>query len=142
MLNSVILMGRIVKDPELRYSGTQNTPVASFTVACDRDYMKDGERPTDFIRCVAWRQTAEFIEHNFPKGSKIAITGRLQIRSYQDKSGARHEVAEVVADRAYFCEKGVKRDDTESRYPDKLADLAAAYPDSFKEFSDEEELPF
>lgn len=109
MLNHISLMGRLTKDPELRYTQSQ-TPVASFTLACDRDFRdKDGERPTDFIPVTAWRQTAEFVDRYFRKGDMMAVSGRLQMREWTDKDGNRRTVAEVVADSAYFA--GAKREE-------------------------------
>ena len=101
MLNHVTIMGRLTKDPELRRTGT-GTAVASFTVAVDRDFSKDTEKETDFIECVAWRQTGEFVSKYFTKGSMIVVSGRLQIRSWTDKDGNKRKSAEVVADNVYF----------------------------------------
>lgn len=109
MLNHISLMGRLTRDPELRYTQSQ-TPVASFTLACDRDFRdKDGERPTDFIPVTAWRSTAEFVDRYFRKGDMMAVSGRLQMRDWTDKDGNRRTVAEVVADSAYFA--GAKREE-------------------------------
>lgn len=102
MLNNIALMGRLTKDVELRYT-TNNTPVASFSIAVDRDVESNGKKETDFINCVAWRKTGEFIEKYFSKGSLIAVVGRLQIRSYTNKNGEKITVAEVVVDHAYFA---------------------------------------
>lgn len=103
MLNHITIMGRIVRDPELRRTGN-DIAVASFTLAVDRDFApKDGgEKETDFIDCVAWRNTGEFVSKYFSKGSMIVVTGRLQIRSWSDKSGNKRRSAEVVADNVYF----------------------------------------
>lgn len=110
MLNHISLMGRLTRDPELRYTQSQ-TPVASFTLACDRDFRdKDGERPTDFIPVTAWRQTAEFVDRYFRKGDMMAVSGRLQMREWTDKDGNRRTVAEVLAESVYFG--GAKREDT------------------------------
>ena len=110
MLNHISLMGRLTRDPELRYTQSQ-TPVASFTLACDRDFRdKDGERPTDFIPVTAWRQTAEFVDRYFRKGDMMAVSGRLQLREWTDKDGNRRTVAEVLAESVYFG--GAKREDT------------------------------
>ena len=104
MLNHITVMGRLTKDPELRRTGS-GVAVASFTVAVDRDFGgKDGgEKETDFIDCVAWRQTGEFVSKHFTKGRMIAVSGRLQIRSWTDKDGNKRRTAEIVADSAYFC---------------------------------------
>ena len=100
MLNHITLMGRLVRDPELRYTQSQ-IPVASFTVACDRDF---GERQTDFIDCVAWRQTAEFVSKYFRKGSMAVVSGRLQSRKWEDRDGNKRVNWEVIADTVYFGE--------------------------------------
>lgn len=103
MLNHITIMGRLTKDPELRRTGS-GVAVASFTVAVDRDFSgKDGgEKETDFIECVAWRQAGEFVSKYFSKGRMIVVSGRLQIRSWTDKDGNKRRTAEVVADNCYF----------------------------------------
>ena len=103
MLNSVCLGGRLTRDPEVRYT-SGNIPVASFTLAVDRDYGKgeNGEKQTDFINCVAWRQTGEFVGKYFTKGSAAFVHGRLQIREYTDRDGNKRTAAEVVTDNVYF----------------------------------------
>ena len=103
MLNHITLMGRLTRDPELRRTGS-GVAVASFTVAVDRDFggRDGGEKETDFIDCVAWRQTGEFVSKYFTKGRMIVVSGRLQIRSWTDKDGNKRRTAEVVADNVYF----------------------------------------
>ena len=105
MLNHITIMGRLTRDPELRRTGS-GIAVASFTVAVDRDFggRDGGEKETDFIDCVAWRQTGEFVSKYFTKGSMIVVSGRLQIRSWNDKEGNKRRTAEVVADNVYFGE--------------------------------------
>ena len=105
MLNHIVIMGRLTRDPELRRTGT-GIAVASFSVAVDRDFggRDGGERETDFIDCVAWRQTGEFVSKYFTKGSMIVVSGRLQIRNWTDKDGNKRRTAEVVADNVYFGE--------------------------------------
>ena len=105
MLNHITIMGRLTRDPELRRTGS-GTAVASFTIAVDRDFSpKDGgERETDFIDCVAWRQTGEFVSKYFTKGRMAVVSGRLQIRNWNDKDGNKRRTAEVVADNCYFGE--------------------------------------
>ena len=105
MLNHITIMGRLTRDPELRRTGT-GIAVASFSVAVDRDFSgrDGGEKETDFIDCVAWRQTGEFGSKYFTKGSMIVVSGRLQIRSWTDKDGNKRRTAEVVADNVYFGE--------------------------------------
>ena len=109
MLNHIVIMGRLTRDPELRRTGS-GIAVASFTVAVDRDFggRDGGERETDFIDCVAWRQTGEFVSKYFTKGRMIVVSGRLQIRSWTDKDGNKRRTAEVVADNCYFGDS--KRD--------------------------------
>ena len=109
MLNHITIMGRLTRDPELRRTGS-GVAVASFTVAVDRDFgnREGGEKETDFIDCVAWRQTGEFVSKYFTKGRMIVVSGRLQIRSWTDKDGNKRRTAEVVADNCYFGDS--KRD--------------------------------
>ena len=109
MLNHIVIMGRLTRDPELRRTAT-GTAVASFSLAVDRDFGKseNGERETDFIDCVAWRQTGEFVSKYFAKGRMAVVSGRLQIRSWTDKEGNKRRTAEVVADNVYFGDS--KRD--------------------------------
>lgn len=103
MLNHIVIMGRLVRDPELRRTGS-GIAVASFTLAVDRDFgPKDGgEKETDFIDCVAWRNTGEFVSKYFTKGRMAVVSGRLQIRKWQDKEGNNRYSAEIVADNVYF----------------------------------------
>lgn len=103
MLNHIVIMGRLTRDPELRRT-KNSTPVASFSLAVDRDFKdkQSGERATDFINVVAWRQTAEFVSRYFSKGRMAMVEGRLQIRDWTDKDGNKRRSAEVVADSVYF----------------------------------------
>ena len=104
MLNVAIIMGRLTRDPELRRTNS-GKPVASFTVAVDRDYAPEGqEKETDFIDCVAWNGTAEFVEKYFKKGSMIVVNGRLQLRNWTDKEGNKRRTAEILASNVYFGE--------------------------------------
>ena len=109
MLNKIILMGRLTRDPELRHTQT-GTAVASFSLAVDRDFKDKatGDRTTDFIDVVAWRQTGEFVSRYFTKGRMAVVEGRLQIRDWTDKDGNKRRSAEVVADNVYFGDS--KRD--------------------------------
>lgn len=103
MINNVTLMGRLTAAPELKQT-TSGTSVTAFCIAVDRSYQpKDGEKQADFINCVAWRNTAEFITKYFSKGDMIAVTGEIQTRKYQDKSGNNRVAVEVVIDNASFC---------------------------------------
>ena len=104
MLNVAIIMGRLTRDPELRRTNS-GKPVASFTVAVDRDYAPEGqEKETDFIDCVAWQGTAEFVDKYFKKGSMIVVNGRLQLRNWTDKEGNKRRSAEILASNVYFGE--------------------------------------
>ena len=133
MLNKIVLMGRLTRDPELRRTQS-GTAVASFTLAVDRDYKpQDGERETDFIDIVAWRGTGEFVSKYFTKGRMAVVEGRLQVRDWKDKDGAKRRSTEVIADNVYFGDS--KR--SESGTP-------AETSGEFQELPDEEkgELPF
>ena len=151
MLNHITIMGRLTRDPELRYTATQ-TPVTSFTLAVDRDYAnrETNERQTDFIDCVAWR-SAEFVSKYFQKGSLAVVSGRLQIRDWTDKEGNKRRSAEVNVDNIYFEES--KRRDSDSAQntftpPYTGNDYSSQTPNSsmaggFEELSDDDgELPF
>lgn len=109
MLNKVFIMGRMVRDPELRHTQS-GTAVASFTLAVERDFKDKttGERTTDFIDCVAWRGTAEFVSRFFSKGRMAVVVGSLQIRAWEDKEGNKRRTAEVIAESVYFGDS--KRD--------------------------------
>ena len=147
MINNVVLMGRLVATPELRSTGT-GVSVASFTIAVDRAYAKQGEqRQADFIDCVAWRNTAEFITRYFQKGSMIAITGNIQTRNYEDKNGNKRKAVEIVVDSASFC--GSKAESgTTGGYSAPAAPAAPApsftsgSESDFEEISEDDDLPF
>ena len=103
-MNKVILIGRIVRDPEVRYGGANNTAVARYTLAVDRKYKKDGEQTADFINCVAFGKLAEFAEKYLKKGIKIAVTGRIQTGSYKNKDGNTVYTTDVVVEEQEFVE--------------------------------------
>lgn len=104
MLNHIVIMGRLTKDPELRRTGS-GVAVASFTLAVDRDFTgKDKEKETDFIDCVAWRNTGEFVSKYFTKGRMACVSGSLQLRDWTDKDGNKRRSAEVVANNVYFAD--------------------------------------
>jgi single-strand DNA-binding protein len=141
MLNHIVIMGRLTRDPELRYTQNQ-VPVTSFTLAVDRDYSRDGgEKQTDFIDCVAWRSTAEFVNKYFFKGSMAVVSGRLQIRDWVDRDGGKRRSAEVVVDNIYFGESKRSREESD-------ASSGGFQPDAydgpaFAELNDDEDdLPF
>ena len=165
MLNKVILMGRLTRDPELKHT-QNNISVVSFTLAVDRGYAKPGEeKQTDFIDIVAWRQTAEFVSRYFRKGQLVAATGRLQVRKWQDNQGNNRTTYEVVADEVFFAES--KRDSASyggnsydnyapapsapsyaeeapraMRAEAPAAPVAPAAPSAYDAYSDDDELPF
>ena len=113
MLNIIILMGRLTRDPELRHTESK-TPVCSFSLAVDRDFKtQGGERDTDFIDIVAWRSTAEFVSKYFTKGRMAVVEGRLQIRDWTDRDGGKRRSAEVIADNVYFGDSKPREDDAE-----------------------------
>ena len=101
MLNHITIMGRLTRDPELRRTGS-GVAVISFTIACDRDFSQNGQKETDFIEVTAWRNTAEFVDKYFTKGRMAVVSGRLQIRNWNDKDGNKRKTAEIVVDNAYF----------------------------------------
>ena len=117
MLNHIVIMGRLTRDPELRYTQSQ-VPVASFTVAVDRDFggRDGGEKQTDFIDCSAWRQTGEFVSKYFRKGSMIVVSGRLQSRKWQDRDGNNRTNWEISADNVYFGESRRRDDDNRDSF--------------------------
>ena len=139
MLNHIVLMGRLTRDPELRYTQSQ-IPVASFSLAVDRDFggRDGGERQTDFIDIVAWRSTAEFVSKYFTKGSMAVVSGRLQIRDWTDKEGGKRRSAEVIADNVYFGDSKPKEDGAPSADADFGAPPSGFTPD----FGDDGEMPF
>ena len=134
MLNHIVIMGRLTRDPELRRTGS-GIAVASFSLAVDRDFApKDGgNRETDFIDCVAWRQTGEFVSKYFTKGRMAVVSGRLQIRQWTDKDGNNRRSAEIVADNVYFGDS--KRDG-------QNASAAAPASAEFTQLPDTTPVPF
>lgn len=139
MYNKAILIGRLTADPELKCTPS-GVAVASFSLAVDRTYSKGGERQTDFINCVAWRRTAEFIGKYFSKGRLLGIEGVIQTRSYQDKQGGKRVAVEVVADKAFFTESK-KAAGIDIQADDKWSPPGGG-SDSFEEIVVEDDLPF
>ncbi len=141
MLNHITIMGRLTRDPELRRTGS-GVAVTSFTVAVDRDFSpKDGsDKETDFIDCVAWRNTGEFVSKYFTKGSMAVVSGRLQIRSWTDKDGNKRRTAEVVADNVYFGDS--KRGTENSSATPNYGGYAAPASDFEMLDDDDAQLPF
>ena len=148
MLNHIVVMGRLTRDPELRRTGS-GVAVASFTVAVDRDFGKNenGEKETDFIDCVAWRQTGEFVSKYFTKGRMAVVSGRLQIRSWTDKDGNKRRTAEVVADNVYFGDSNKREGEAAGAYAAPASfggySAPAAPASDFAMLSDDDaQLPF
>ena len=126
MLNRIVLMGRLTRDPELRHTGS-GTAVASFSLAVDRDFKsQSGEKETDFVDIVAWRSTADFVSKYFTKGRMAVVEGRLQIHDWKDKDGNNRHSAEVVADNIYF---GDSRKDTAAPAEPLPEELEEELPD-------------
>ncbi len=145
MINNVVLMGRLVATPELR--NTQNgIAVTSFTLAVERSFVRAGEqRQADFIDCVAWRNTAEFIARYFQKGSMIAVAGSIQTRTYDDKNGNKRKATEIVVDQASFC--GSKAETGTGGYSAPSAapaapSFATGSEGDFEEIAGDDDLPF
>ena len=139
MLNKVILMGRLTKDPETRYTSTNNTLVCSFTLAVDRRFAKQGEeKQTDFIPIVAWSKLGEFCSKYFTKGKQVVVCGRIQTRSWDDNDNKRHYATEVIADEAHFAES--KR--SEAGDNRVQSDLSAGQNDDFFTVVNDDDLPF
>ena len=144
MLNSIIIMGRLTADPELRTTSS-GLSVSSFSVAVDRNYVRAGEeKKTDFINVVAWRQQADFVTKYFRKGSMIAVQGSLQTRNYEDKSGNKRVAYEIVADQISFCgskaESGTNNNDNYNNYNASSYNNTGA--DDFAAVVDDDDLPF
>lgn len=144
MLNRITIMGRLTKDPEIRRTNS-GIAVTSFTVAVDRDYSgKDGgEKKTDFVDCVAWRQTGEFVSKYFSKGRMIVVDGRLEMRDWTDKNGNKRRTAEINVDSAYFGDTkkdGAEGNQTAPSYQKPAVGYQA--PVEFDEIEDMEKLPF
>ena len=141
MLNKIVIMGRLTRDPELRRTGS-GTAVTSFSLACDRDFKsQSGDKETDFIEVVAWKNTAEFVSKYFSKGRMAVVEGRLQIRDWTDKSGNKRTTAEVVADNVYFADS--KRSESNENQKENFNALSGRLSDDFVPISEEDgEIPF
>ena len=133
-MNKVALLGRMVKEPELRYTPS-GTAVVSFTLAVDRRFQKQGEeRQADFINCIAWQKTAEFVANYFTKGQLMALSGSIQVRTWDDNEGHKRYATEVIADEVYFAE---------SKKAEGAAPQKPAMPSAdFEEVQDSDDLPF
>lgn len=155
MLNHITIMGRMTRDPELRYTQSQ-TPVCSFSIACDRD-RKNANGTVDFIDCTAWRHTAEFVSQYFKKGTLAVVVGRLQIRDWIDKDGSKRKNAEINVENVYFGESKRKADSDErspmpgdkdappvvaNTPPSGIDELARQFPDVVRYDEIDDEFPF
>ena len=140
-LNKIFLQGRLTRDPELRRTGS-GTAVTSFSLACDRDFKsQSGDKETDFIEVVAWKNTAEFVSKYFSKGRMAVVEGRLQIRDWTDKAGSKRTTAEVVADNVYFADS--KRSESNDNQKENFNALSGRLSDDFVPISEEDgEIPF
>ena len=139
-MNKVILMGRLTKEPEVRYTQTSNTLVASFTLAVNRRFVKQGEeRQADFINIIAWSKIGEFCSKYFSKGQQVGIIGRLQTRNWEDEQGQKHYITEVIAEEAYFAEG--KRNSNTSSDPFAASSGETVNGNDF-DISSDDDLPF
>ena len=139
-MNKVILMGRLTKEPEVRYTQTSNTLVASFTLAVNRRFVKQGEeRQADFINIIAWSKIGEFCSKYFSKGQQVGIIGRLQTRNWEDDQGQKHYVTEVIAEEAYFAEG--KKDSNTATDPFAASSGETVNGNDF-DISSDDDLPF
>lgn len=151
MYNRAIIMGRLTADPELRQT-PNNISVTSFTIACDRPYSRNAERQTDFIDCVAWRSTAEFVSRYFQKGKPILVEGRIQITNYTDRNGEKRRRYEVVVDNVNFVDSGNRSntgdagfsvpDSMKAPEPDAGIAFSSGDTEDFEEISGLDDLPF
>lgn len=139
-LNNVCIMGRLTRAPELRRT-PNGTAVASFTLAVDRD-IKGDEKKTDFIDCVAWKGTAEFVSSYFDKGRMAVVTGRIQSRNWEDNNGNKRTRVEVIADRVYFGDNKTNNSTPNKGYTQLEKAITGDFAASYEEIDDEEELPF
>lgn len=138
-MNKVILMGRLTRDPEVRYTQTNNTLVASFSLAVNRRFVRQGEeRQADFINIVAWSKLGEFCSKYFKKGQQVGIIGRIQTRTWEDENSVKHYVTEVVAEEAYFADS--KRDGESSNFENTFGSTVAGNTEFT--VSSDDDLPF
>ncbi len=147
MLNNIVIMGRLTRDPELRRTGS-GVAVTSFTLAVDRDFSgKDGEKETDFIDCVAWRQTGEFVSKYFSKGRMACVQGSLHLRDWTDKDGNKRRQAEVIASNVYFADsKNAAQNDASSPTaafaPNEYQQAVVQAANDYSVIDDDAQLPF
>ena len=141
-MNKVCLIGRLTKDPETRYTQTNNTIVVNFSLAVNRRFVRENEeRQADFIPIIAWAKTGEFCSKYFKKGQQVGIVGRIQTRNWDDEQGQKHYITEVVAEEAYFADS--KRDgETAGSFDATFGAMPSANPNSDFEISSGDDLPF
>ena len=140
MLNKVLLMGRLTRDPEVRYTANNNTLVCSFSLAVGRNFKREGQPDADFINIVAWGKTGEFCSKYFTKGQQVAVCGRLQTRNYDDKDGKKVYVTEVIAEEAHFADS--KRDSANAFETGFNPTTPSSPEDGFMPVVDDTQLPF
>ena len=141
-MNKVILMGRLTKDPEIKYTSSNNTAVCNFTLAVNRKFARQGEeRQADFIQIVVWDKLAEFCSKYFEKGRQVAITGRMQTRTWDDNDGKKHYVTEVVAEEAFFADSK-KESNQGGGNSTSVNNSNNAATEGFETYEDDDELPF
>ena len=142
-MNKVVLMGRLTRDPEVRYTQTNNTLVASFSLAVNRRFARQGEeRQADFINVVAWSKTGEFCSKYFKKGQQVGVIGRIQTRNWEDYQGQKHYVTEVVAEEAYFADSKREQEAGSSSFENAFGNTAPGSMGADFEVSSNDDLPF
>ncbi len=135
-MNKVILLGRLTKDPDTRYTQTNNKQVTSFSLAVNRRFAKEGEQQADFINIVAWSKTAEFVSKYFKKGQQVSVVGRLQTRTWDDDQGQKHYATEVIAEEVYFADSK-----KEGQVDASILDSKTPVNNDF-EITSDDDLPF
>ena len=140
MLNKVLLMGRLTRDPEVRYTANTNALVCSFSLAVGRNFKREGQPDADFINIVAWGKTGEFCSKYFTKGQQVAVCWRLQTRNYDDKDGKKVYVTEVIAEEAHFADS--KRDNANAFETGFNPTTPSSPEDGFMPVVDDTQLPF
>ena len=142
-MNKVILMGRLTRDPEVRYTQTNNTLVASFTLAVNRRFARQGEeRQADFINIVAWSKTGEFCSKYFKKGQQVGVIGRMQTRTWDDDQGQKHYMTEVIAEEAYFADSRRDGDAPSAGFENTFGESIAASSEFQVTSGSDDDLPF
>ena len=142
-MNKVILMGRLTRDPETRYTQTNNTLVSSFSLAVNRRFVRQGEeRQADFINVVAWSKLGEFCSKYFKKGQQVGVIGRIQTRTWDDDQGTKHYITEVVAEEAYFADSKREGDSMGSSFENTFGNTAPGNMGDDFEMSSSDDLPF